>query len=176
MLALTFIILTLTFGVLTSIPIRDMLFVMFWLVGIDCIGCGMLVATFFWFIGNRFLLSHPRSRGIRIYYFLAYYFSLLRQRLGVGLLFRCTLKLFLSFSDNSSRCSTAVPLAHQRKRKLPAHTSRKQFLACLSNLLLVHYLPRLQVSPHLIFAKLTFCLAFSRIYKKVLYICFHWCL
>jgi len=63
MLAITFVILTLSFGILTSLPVKDMLFVMFWLVGIDCIGCGMLVATFFWFIGNKFLLSHPRSRG-----------------------------------------------------------------------------------------------------------------
>ena len=64
MLAITFVILTLSFGILTSLPVKDMLFVMFWLVGIDCIGCGMLVATFFWFIGNKFLLSHPRSRGM----------------------------------------------------------------------------------------------------------------
>ena len=48
---------------MVSLPIIDMLYVLLWMVGIDCIGSGMVIATFFWFFGNRFLLTHPRTAG-----------------------------------------------------------------------------------------------------------------
>lgn len=63
LLAATFAVLTLSFGIMVSLPLIDMLYVLLWMVGIDCIATGMLIATFFWFLGNRFLLSHPRTKG-----------------------------------------------------------------------------------------------------------------
>ena len=64
----------------------------------------------------------------------------------MGLLFRCSSELFLSISYNSSRGSTTVSVAHQRKPKHPAYNPWKQFLDGLFNLLLVYNFSRLQVS------------------------------
>ena len=62
LLAGTFIISTLIFGLMVSLPFLDMLYVMLWMVCIDCIGFGMLTATIFWYCGNKFLLNHPRTK------------------------------------------------------------------------------------------------------------------
>merc|ERR1712050_284791 len=48
---------------MVSLPVLDMLYVLLWMVCIDCIAMGMLVATFFWFFGNKLLLIHPRTPG-----------------------------------------------------------------------------------------------------------------
>lgn len=63
LLAATFSILTLSFGLMVSLPLLDMLYVLLWMVCIDCIVMGMVVATIFWLLGNRYLLHHPRSAG-----------------------------------------------------------------------------------------------------------------
>jgi len=63
LLAGTFILSTLIFGIMVSLPVLDMLYVMLWMVCIDCIGFGMLTATVFWYFGNKFLLNHPRTKG-----------------------------------------------------------------------------------------------------------------
>lgn len=32
-----------------------------WVVFVDCIGVGLLIASLYWYISNRFLLKNPKS-------------------------------------------------------------------------------------------------------------------
>lgn len=63
LLALTFSILTVSFGVMNGLPILNMLYILLWMVCVDCLATGMLIASFFWAVGNKFLSAHPRSKG-----------------------------------------------------------------------------------------------------------------
>ena len=43
LLASTFAVTTISFGVMVHLPILDMIYLCLWFVGVDCIGLGMLV-------------------------------------------------------------------------------------------------------------------------------------
>jgi hypothetical protein len=63
LLASTFAITTLLFGLMVKFPLLDMLYLLLWFVCVDCIAFGVSTATVFWFICNKYFLSHPRSTG-----------------------------------------------------------------------------------------------------------------
>lgn len=63
LLASTFAITTLLFGLMVKFPLLDMLYLLLWFVCVDCIAFGVSTATCFWIICNRYFLSHPRSSG-----------------------------------------------------------------------------------------------------------------
>ena len=71
LLALTFSILTVSFGVMNGLPILNMLYILLWMVCVDCLATGMLIASFFWAVGNKFLSAHPRSKVNN--YFIAFF-------------------------------------------------------------------------------------------------------
>ena len=61
LLAATFTVTTVSFGVMVHLPVLDMLYLCLWFVGVDCIFLGMVAATVFWFLTNRLLLSQGRN-------------------------------------------------------------------------------------------------------------------
>jgi len=63
LLASTFAITTLSFGIMNGFPILKMLYLLLWFVCVDCVGLGILAASIFWYMCNKFLLAHPRSNG-----------------------------------------------------------------------------------------------------------------
>jgi len=66
LLASTFALTTISFGVMVHLPLLDMLYLCLWFVCVDCVGLGMVAASCFWLFCNKCLLQHPRSSGNKI--------------------------------------------------------------------------------------------------------------
>ncbi|KAG8137454.1 hypothetical protein E2320_004688 [Naja naja] len=49
---------TIGFGFVLSLGFLEMIKLLLWVVFIDCVGVGLLIATLMWFISNKFLLKH----------------------------------------------------------------------------------------------------------------------
>jgi len=52
---------SLIFGICMSLSPFNLFKFILWVVLIDCIGVGLLIASIYWYIANKFLLKNPKS-------------------------------------------------------------------------------------------------------------------
>lgn len=62
LLSFWFIISASGLSLVLRLPFLAFVKFLLWVVFVDCIGIGLVVATLFWFISNRYLLKDPRSK------------------------------------------------------------------------------------------------------------------
>jgi len=61
LLSLVLVVSSVLFGVVMSLSFFNIIKFVIWVVFIDCIGVGLLIASIYWYISNRFLLKNPNS-------------------------------------------------------------------------------------------------------------------
>uniref|UniRef100_A0A8C4PY65 Unc-50 homolog (C. elegans) n=1 Tax=Eptatretus burgeri TaxID=7764 RepID=A0A8C4PY65_EPTBU len=59
MLSIWLCVSTIGFGFVLDLGLLGILKLLLWVVFIDCIGVGLFIATFMWFVSNRYLLKQP---------------------------------------------------------------------------------------------------------------------
>ena len=135
------------FGFVLGLSLPDTLKLLTWIVVIDCIGSGLLIATGLWWFSNRYSVDENtlKKQTNNFLFFFQYFCSTcfpsqnsFNKRRRMGLRFRRSLKLVCSSSDSTAWSPADFRLNHQANL-VSIDFSRKHFLAGFVELLLLHH-------------------------------------
>ena len=59
--SLLFLVSSIAFGLVLNLHAVGILKFICWVIFVDCISVGLLIATLYWYIANRFLLKNPKN-------------------------------------------------------------------------------------------------------------------